>query len=438
MPRETRSARPGSAGAGDAGLGVRAVPKGVFRKEGEYWTVGCGGKSFRLKDSKGLGYLAHLLRHPGIEFHVLDPAGGIAGQRDDDEPGQSAQGLPRGDEDLEKAGIHIGGLGDAGEMLDEQAKVAYRRRLSDLREELEEAKERGNVERAEHAEQEIDALTRELSRAIGLGGRNRRAVSASERARQSIGKTIKSVLDRIAQSDAALGDILSRCIKTGNFCSYQPDPAFPIAWEFAAATIEPVGQPASSGDRAPGRADDPQGPSVVPNISLFSLAERTAFVGRESERSAIRAIIDRAHAGHGSVVMLWDGPGVGKTRLAMEMAEYASRSGFRCSVGHCYERDEPHPYIPFAEIIENNLAQAASLEDYRGQMAPTRQNWLRSRRVCGEFSPTFPNRWSCRQRNSAVISSKAWQRRWRGRLEYGPASTCLRIFIGPTNRRWRF
>ena len=40
------------------------------------------------------------------------------------------------------------------------------------------------------------------------------------------------------------------------------------------------------------------------------------------------------------------------------------------SVGHCYERDEPYPYIPFAEIIENNLAQAASLEDYRGQMGP--------------------------------------------------------------------
>src|SRR5260370_42359140 len=38
---------------------------------------------------------------------------------------------------LEKAGIHIGSLGDAGEMLDDQAKVAYRRRLSELREELE-------------------------------------------------------------------------------------------------------------------------------------------------------------------------------------------------------------------------------------------------------------------------------------------------------------
>src|SRR5208282_6607798 len=126
-----------------------------------------------------------------------------------------------------------GSLGDAGEMLDEQAKAAYRRRLSDLREEMEEAKERGNVERAEQAEQEIDALTRELSRAVGLGGRNRRAASASERARQSITKTIKSVVERITQSDAALGDIFSRCVRTGTFCSYQPGPDCPIAWEFA-------------------------------------------------------------------------------------------------------------------------------------------------------------------------------------------------------------
>ncbi|MFZ0246296.1 hypothetical protein [Candidatus Binatus sp.] len=193
--------------------------KGVFRKEGEFWTVGFGGKAFRLKDTKGLGYLAHLLRHPAAEFHVLDLAGGIAGRRDDDETSQSAHGLPHGNEELEKAGIHIGSLGDAGEMLDEQAKVAYRRRLSELREELEEAKERGNVERAEQAEQEIDALTSELSRGVGLGARNRRAASASERARQSIGKTIKSVMERIAHSDTALGDILSRCIKTGTFCS---------------------------------------------------------------------------------------------------------------------------------------------------------------------------------------------------------------------------
>jgi hypothetical protein len=36
-----------------------------------------------LKDPKGLGYLTHPLRRLGTEFHVLDLAGGIAGQRDD-------------------------------------------------------------------------------------------------------------------------------------------------------------------------------------------------------------------------------------------------------------------------------------------------------------------------------------------------------------------
>ena len=340
----------------------------IFRKEGEYWTVGRGVNAFRLKDTKGFGYLAHLLRHPAAEFHVLDLAGGIAGQRDNDQTRQSARGLPRGDEDLEKAGIHIGSLGDAGEMLDEQAKVAYRRRLSELHEELEEAKEFGNVERAEQAEQEIDALTSELSRAVGLGGRNRRAASASERARQSVTKTIKAVVERIMQSDTALGDIFSRCIKTGNFCSYQPDPDFPIAWEFDATAIEPAERPTSSGEFAPARTDHPQTSPAVLEISPFSFAGQTAFVGRESELRTIRAAIDRALTGHGSVVMLAGDPGVGKSRLAMEMAEYASRIGFRCSVGHCYERDEPVPYLPFAEIIESSLAQAASLDDYRRRM----------------------------------------------------------------------
>src|SRR5271163_462225 len=237
MAAETPSSRYGSAVVADAGSGSSSMQQGIFRKEGEYWTVGYGANVFRLKDTKGLGYIVHLLRNPTIEFHVLDLFGGIASQREDDDGNHSVQGLPRGAEDLDKAGIQVTGLGDAGEMLDDQAKVAYRRRLSELREELEEARELGNLERAEQAEAEVDALTKELSRAVGLGGRNRRAASASERARQTITKAIKSVVERIAHSDSQLADILTRCIKTGTFCSYQPDPNFPIAWEFAAPDL---------------------------------------------------------------------------------------------------------------------------------------------------------------------------------------------------------
>src|SRR5258707_5097262 len=109
MPHEIRSARSGSAVIADSAPSVRTArtEKGVFRKEGEYWTVGYGGKAFRLKDTRGLGYLAHLLRHPTVEFHVLDLFGGIASQREEDETSQSVQGLPRRAEDLERAGIHI-------------------------------------------------------------------------------------------------------------------------------------------------------------------------------------------------------------------------------------------------------------------------------------------------------------------------------------------
>jgi hypothetical protein len=141
-------------------------------------------------------------------------------------------------------------------MLNEQAKAAYRHRLAELREEQEEAKEFGNVERAEQAEAEIDALTRELARAVGLGGRNRKAASASERARQSITKTIKAVLEKLAPSHAAL-EILARCIKTDNFCSYQPDFEFPIAWEFAATDSDPFSEPAEQ------RSSDNSGSDTV-------------------------------------------------------------------------------------------------------------------------------------------------------------------------------
>jgi hypothetical protein len=442
MPRETQSDASSPAAFGDGEAGSRSSVNGIFRKEGEYWAVAYGNRAFRLKDTKGFAYLAHLLRHPRTEFHVLDLAGGIAGQGDDEETSHSAHGLPREAEDLEKAGIHIGSLSDAGEMIDEEAKAAYRRRVSELRDELEEAKARGNVQHAEQAEPEIDALTTELSRAVGLGGRNRRAGSASERARQSIAKTIKSVLARIAQSDAALGDIFSRCIKTGAFCSYQPDPNFPIAWEFAAAdagsTIDPVVQTSESEDAHPARVDHTKASLAALNVSPFSLAERTAFVGRASEGGTIRAAIDRAVNGHGLLVMLWDGPGVGKSRLAMEMAEHASGKGFLCSVGRCYERDEPFPYLPFVEIIENNLARAASLDDYRRRMGDTLAELAQSRQAFGEFFRIFRNRWNCRRRSSAAIFSRSFQRLWLVWPEHVRSYLSLKIFIGPTNRRWRF
>ena len=89
-------------------------------------------------------------------------------------------------------------------MLDAQAKAAYRRKLEELREELEEAKEFRNSERIAKAEDEIEALSKELSRAIGRGGRHRRAGSTSERARLSVTSAIKVAIERVAEKHSRL------------------------------------------------------------------------------------------------------------------------------------------------------------------------------------------------------------------------------------------
>jgi AAA ATPase domain len=182
-----------------------------------------------------------------------------------------------------------------------------------------------------------------------------------ERARQSITKAIRAVTERIARSDAELGKVFSSSIKTGTFCTYQPDPDRPISWEFAAIGVEPPVQAMSRADETSATSESQVLPSPLP----FATAQRTAFVGRESETVAIRAAIDRACDGSGSLLMLGGGPGVGKTRLALETGEYAARNGFAYFLGRCYERDEPLPYLPFVELIEAMLAQTPSREEFR-------------------------------------------------------------------------
>ncbi len=191
-----------------------------FRREGEFWAITYRGETFRVKHMRGLGFIAVLLHYPNTEFHSLDLTA-EGGAPEPDAP--TYGGAVTRDAAGEDGGASVG-PGDAGEMLDPEAKLAYRRRLTELRESLEDAKELRNSERVAEIESEIDALTRELARAVGLGGRDRRSASASERARVNVTRAIKAGIERISESNAALGRLLANSIRTGTFCSYVPNP----------------------------------------------------------------------------------------------------------------------------------------------------------------------------------------------------------------------
>jgi tetratricopeptide (TPR) repeat protein len=190
----------------------------VFHREGDYWSVGFEQHTTRLRDSKGLQYLARLLASPGREFHVLDLV---------------AAGTAALDTSRDPAGSRLApDAGDAGQLLDARAKEAYRRRLAEIDEDMEAARAMADVDRAAQAEAERECLVRELARAVGLGGRDRRAASASERARSAVTRAVRQGLARIREHNAALGEHLDRTVRTGTYCAYLSDPRVPVVWKF--------------------------------------------------------------------------------------------------------------------------------------------------------------------------------------------------------------
>jgi hypothetical protein len=77
----------------------------------------------------------------------------------------------------------------------------------------------------------MDFLTRELARAVGFGGRDRKTASNAERARVAVTKAVRATLKRIGEMDSNLGDELEATIRTGTFCSYEPDRRRPVSWQ---------------------------------------------------------------------------------------------------------------------------------------------------------------------------------------------------------------
>ncbi len=170
----------------------------VLRCEGDSWLLRFEGAQFRLRDAKGLRYLARLLGDPERELHVVDLAGAA---------------------DVRER--------DASPAPDPEARRAYRRRLDDLRGELEEAERFADIGRSAAVQAEMDALASELAAAYGLRGA--RAQGGAERVRKAVTKCIRDQIEKIGRADAALGRHLANAVRTGTFCAYVPER--PVDWE---------------------------------------------------------------------------------------------------------------------------------------------------------------------------------------------------------------
>jgi len=144
VARIEREARPSPAAgdrpeqaAGDGG------PDQVFRRDGEVWTIGYGGRQVRLRDSKGLRDLHALLTRVGTAVAALDLASAAPGR--------------------------VPAAPDTGEVIDTQARSAYRQRLRELEEEAAGADAAADIGRSARVAAERGALVEALTQRLRPG-----------------------------------------------------------------------------------------------------------------------------------------------------------------------------------------------------------------------------------------------------------------------------
>jgi hypothetical protein len=100
---------------------------------------------------------------------------------------------------------------------------------------VEEAERFDDFDKAAVLQRELDAVVRELARALGIGGRDRPAGSAAERARLNVTRAVRAAIARVEQWDRQAGLALDRDISTGCFCRYEPKSS--VRWRVGRASV---------------------------------------------------------------------------------------------------------------------------------------------------------------------------------------------------------
>jgi hypothetical protein len=171
-----------------------------WKRCGDIWSICYGERTIHVRHAKGLADLAILLGRPGQSFEALELYAG---------PGAPWPSAPE-------------------PIVDRQALVAYRTRLTELAGELEQAELHGDLEWSDRVQAEHEALLEHLRQITGFGGRVRTEASPAERARKAVSARIRDAIAKVGRHDPELAAHLTAAVSTGATCTYQPER--PIVW----------------------------------------------------------------------------------------------------------------------------------------------------------------------------------------------------------------
>jgi hypothetical protein len=125
-------------------------------------------------------------------------------------------------------------FGTAGdELVDRRALDAYRRRLTELEDDHDEASSHHDDERLVRIDVERERILGELRRVTGPAGRARSfANRPAERARKAVAARVRDAIRKLRSDIPELADHLDAALVTGTYCRYRPEPG--TAWHIEA------------------------------------------------------------------------------------------------------------------------------------------------------------------------------------------------------------
>lgn len=171
--------------------------KNYFLKEDDLWQLSYEGKTVLMTEVKGLYDLATMLSNPQKQFHCAELMGSF----------------------LETSGEPV---------FDEKAKKSYQKKILELQEEIRWSENNNDLQRTANLHKEYDDIVDHLSASLGLKGKARKANDVLDKARSAVTWRIRNAIQKIEKVHPLLAKHLSTSVKTGLFCSYNPERA--VKW----------------------------------------------------------------------------------------------------------------------------------------------------------------------------------------------------------------
>lgn len=170
----------------------------------DFWNFTFSGKATQLVRVKGFIDIRELIKNTGTPIHCSE---------------------------LMEVPVLSGGE----DVIDAQAKAEYRQKILALQTDISTAEDNQDFQRAEELQDEYEQLIEHLSSSLGLRGNVRQAGNPVEKARSAVTWRIRNAISKIEQGHPLLGKHLSNSIKTGTFCSYEPE--IPVEWALYSARL---------------------------------------------------------------------------------------------------------------------------------------------------------------------------------------------------------